>query len=185
MPQLDLATFFSQFFWLVIFFLGFYLVLTKETLPRIARTKKFRHKRLVGSETQRTYEDPSSERTPSNPLTHAQKDGLGEGKEKAGETEANLRKGGGSQVFVEKTQALANTVTHRFWESYKNEANQRFETHKATYSTTESSFFAQILRAHKKALRLVLPLVTTPQRVTQYSKRCFFTYAILRLPHSP
>ena len=42
MPQLDKLTFLSQFFWLCIAYLGFYLILVKHFLPRIHRILKIR-----------------------------------------------------------------------------------------------------------------------------------------------
>ena len=42
MPQLDITTYFSQFFWLVVFFGIFYLFLLRHILPRLARIYKYR-----------------------------------------------------------------------------------------------------------------------------------------------
>lgn len=42
MPQLDKMTFLSQFFWLCIAYLGFYLILVKHFLPRVNRILKIR-----------------------------------------------------------------------------------------------------------------------------------------------
>ena len=42
MPQLDLVTFFSQYLWLVVFYLGFYFVLVHSFLPKVARILKVR-----------------------------------------------------------------------------------------------------------------------------------------------
>lgn len=42
MPQLDKLVMISQFFWLVIFFLGLYFILLKDILPRILRIKILR-----------------------------------------------------------------------------------------------------------------------------------------------
>lgn len=49
MPQLDKVTFLSQFFWLSIFFLAFYIILLKQFLPKMSRILKFRKKRLTFS----------------------------------------------------------------------------------------------------------------------------------------
>jgi hypothetical protein len=49
MPQLDSVTFFSQFFWLCVFFIGFYLTLTKYYLPRLSRLLKVRKQRMAAS----------------------------------------------------------------------------------------------------------------------------------------
>ena len=49
MPQLDTLTFFSQFFWLCFFFLGFYLTLVKYFLPRMSKILKIRHLRMNSS----------------------------------------------------------------------------------------------------------------------------------------
>jgi F0F1-type ATP synthase membrane subunit b/b' len=46
MPQLDTLTFFSQFFWLCFFFLGFYLTLVKYFLPRMSKILKIRSLRM-------------------------------------------------------------------------------------------------------------------------------------------
>ena len=46
MPQLDQVTFFSQFFWLCIFFFGFYFVISKDFLPKMGRIFKYRKKRV-------------------------------------------------------------------------------------------------------------------------------------------
>lgn len=42
MPQLDSATFFSQYFWLGVFYIGFYLLLVQTFLPHMARLLKTR-----------------------------------------------------------------------------------------------------------------------------------------------
>lgn len=44
MPQLDIVTFFSQFFWLCIFYIGFYYILYKYFLPQYSRSILFRDK---------------------------------------------------------------------------------------------------------------------------------------------
>ena len=44
MPQLDQVSFLSQFFWLCVFFLGFYVVLLKSFLPALNRILRFRSK---------------------------------------------------------------------------------------------------------------------------------------------
>ncbi|BEI31778.1 ATP synthase F0 subunit 8 (mitochondrion) [Bryopsis sp. KO-2023] len=49
MPQLDKVTFFSQFFWLCVFFLGFYSMIHKYFLPRICRILKLRKKKITMS----------------------------------------------------------------------------------------------------------------------------------------
>ena len=46
MPQLDKVTFFSQFFWLSIFYVGFYLVILKFFLPKLSRILKVRQKKV-------------------------------------------------------------------------------------------------------------------------------------------
>jgi hypothetical protein len=46
MPQLDTLTFFSQFFWLSFFFLGFYAVLVKYYLPKMSRILKVRNLKI-------------------------------------------------------------------------------------------------------------------------------------------
>jgi hypothetical protein len=42
MPQLDQFTYLSQFFWLCIFFFGYYVLLLNNGLPKIARVLKLR-----------------------------------------------------------------------------------------------------------------------------------------------
>jgi len=46
MPQLDKVTFLSQFFWLCIFYFGFYLILVKHFLPRMSRLLKLRQTKM-------------------------------------------------------------------------------------------------------------------------------------------
>ena len=50
MPQLDLVTFFSQFFWLCIFYIGFYYILYKYFLPQYSRCVLFRDKYSLESQ---------------------------------------------------------------------------------------------------------------------------------------
>ena len=50
MPQLDQVTFFSQFFWLCVFFFGFYFAICKHFLPQMSRILKFRRKKTAGGE---------------------------------------------------------------------------------------------------------------------------------------
>jgi len=49
MPQLDTLTFFSQFFWLSFFFLGFYAILVKYYLPKMSRILKIRSRKIATS----------------------------------------------------------------------------------------------------------------------------------------
>lgn len=46
MPQLDKVTFFSQYFWLLIFFLTFYFFVLKIVLPTVVTIFKLRKKKL-------------------------------------------------------------------------------------------------------------------------------------------
>nr|YP_007890569.1 ATP synthase F0 subunit 8 [Histiona aroides]AGH24063.1 ATP synthase F0 subunit 8 [Histiona aroides] len=46
MPQLDKVTFFSQYFWLVIFFLTFYFFVLKIALPTIVTIFKVRKRKI-------------------------------------------------------------------------------------------------------------------------------------------
>nr|YP_001315094.1 ATP synthase F0 subunit 8 [Chlorokybus atmophyticus]ABO15093.1 ATP synthase F0 subunit 8 [Chlorokybus atmophyticus] len=48
MPQLDQVTFLSQFFWLSIFFFGYYIIVVKNFLPKISRILKLRNKKIKG-----------------------------------------------------------------------------------------------------------------------------------------
>lgn len=50
MPQLDKVTFFSQFLWLFIFYVGFYLVILKHFLPKLSRILKVRQKKVSHSQ---------------------------------------------------------------------------------------------------------------------------------------
>jgi F0F1-type ATP synthase membrane subunit b/b' len=47
MPQLDKVSYFSQFFWLCFFYLGFYILLVKFFLPKIRRILKVREKKAA------------------------------------------------------------------------------------------------------------------------------------------
>ena len=46
MPQLDSVTFLSQFFWLCVFFFGFYYLISKDFLPKMARILKYRKTKM-------------------------------------------------------------------------------------------------------------------------------------------
>lgn len=46
MPQLDTLSFFPQFFWLTIFYFGFYILLVKYFLPRMGRIIKIRNLKM-------------------------------------------------------------------------------------------------------------------------------------------
>jgi F-type H+-transporting ATPase subunit b len=46
MPQLDKVTYFSQFFWLLVFFLSFYVICLKIILPSISTVLKIRTKKI-------------------------------------------------------------------------------------------------------------------------------------------
>ena len=46
MPQLDKVTFLSQFFWLCLFYLGFYYIVLKYFLPKISRILALRQKKM-------------------------------------------------------------------------------------------------------------------------------------------
>ena len=50
MPQLDKVTFLSQFFWLCVFYLGFYFILLKYFLPKISRILALRKKKMSFSQ---------------------------------------------------------------------------------------------------------------------------------------
>ena len=49
MPQLDKVHFFSQFFWLCVFYFGFYFLIVKHFLPKMARIRQFRKDKLTAS----------------------------------------------------------------------------------------------------------------------------------------
>ena len=46
MPQMDKVAFFSQLFWLMITFYGFYMITVKTHLPNLARILKVRKKKV-------------------------------------------------------------------------------------------------------------------------------------------
>ena len=50
MPQLDKVTFLSQFFWLCVFYLGFYYIIYKYYLPKISRILALRKTKMTGSQ---------------------------------------------------------------------------------------------------------------------------------------
>lgn len=47
MPQLDKVHFFSQFFWLCVFYFGFYFLIAKHFLPRMARILQYRKNKFT------------------------------------------------------------------------------------------------------------------------------------------
>jgi len=63
MPQLDKVSYFSQFFWLCFFYLGFYILLVKFFLPRIRRILKVREKKAAyaSGTTDSVYDKESAE----------------------------------------------------------------------------------------------------------------------------
>ena len=50
MPQLDKVHFLSQYFWLCVFYFGFYFLVTKHFLPRMARILQFRKNKMTLTE---------------------------------------------------------------------------------------------------------------------------------------
>lgn len=54
MPQLDQFTYFSQFLWLCVFFMGFYVLLYNDGLPKVSRILKLRT-RLVSQQSVETH----------------------------------------------------------------------------------------------------------------------------------
>ena len=48
MPQFDKITFFSQIFWLIIIFFGFYILIVHIFIPKLATVLKTRKKKLGG-----------------------------------------------------------------------------------------------------------------------------------------
>lgn len=59
MPQLDRVSFFTQFFWFLVAFLGFYLLCVQVFLPKLARIQKTRAWKLAASESTGTQLDAS------------------------------------------------------------------------------------------------------------------------------
>ena len=55
MPQLDTVTYMSQFFWLCIFFIGFYFSLVQFFLPKMARILRFRQEKMSKIQEQSSY----------------------------------------------------------------------------------------------------------------------------------
>lgn len=78
MPQLDTLTFFSQFFWLCVFFFGFYISLVKYFLPRMSKILKVRSLRMnvssAGSHSEIQKENQSIKNTRDDFLSQAFKD---------------------------------------------------------------------------------------------------------------
>nr|YP_007890466.1 ATP synthase F0 subunit 8 [Andalucia godoyi]AGH23960.1 ATP synthase F0 subunit 8 [Andalucia godoyi] len=61
MPQLDHVTYFTQFFWLTVFFLSFYVILVKSLLPRVATILKLRKKLMDTQVNESQNEEVSKE----------------------------------------------------------------------------------------------------------------------------
>lgn len=70
MPQLDHVTFFSQYFWLCIFFLTFYGVLYRNFLPKLARIMKTRKKQMLLSSAASEVVESSSD-APVSPVINS------------------------------------------------------------------------------------------------------------------
>ena len=68
MPQLDKVSFLSQFFWLCVFFFGFYIFQLKYFLPEMSRILKFRKKRLSESSAFTLQEENSKVRNSASTL---------------------------------------------------------------------------------------------------------------------
>ena len=121
MPQLDKVTFLSQFFWLCIFFGGFYIFQLKFFLPKMSRILKFRKKKMnesreivdgeQNSGIENAFKETSSPDTPSS-VTGT--DGAG-----------NLKAGKVHQTVVKdlfkngQTLALSSAFTKEAWYSEK------------------------------------------------------------------
>jgi F-type H+-transporting ATPase subunit b len=69
MPQLDKVTFLSQFFWLCVFYLGFYYIVYKHFLPKLSRILTLRKRKMnlsgqgissLQRETQQVQKDSNS-----------------------------------------------------------------------------------------------------------------------------
>jgi len=76
MPQLDSASFFSQYVWLVIFFFGFHFLLATSYLPKIAKILKVRELKSVSaplSSSNFPSFSKSHENSDLEPLVFAQK----------------------------------------------------------------------------------------------------------------
>jgi hypothetical protein len=73
MPQLDHVTFFSQYFWLCIFFLTFYAALYRNFLPKLARIMKTRKKQMLNF-SGNSVSDESTGNVQSSPVINAIKE---------------------------------------------------------------------------------------------------------------
>lgn len=60
MPQLDKITFLSQYFWLLVFYIGFFLLIQKIYLPRFGRILLYRDKKLSTIDTTNAILDKGS-----------------------------------------------------------------------------------------------------------------------------
>jgi len=70
MPQLDIVTFTGQVFWIFILFFIFYIILSKNVLPLVARILKARHKKLELSRTTVDQFENENKETASNYSTY-------------------------------------------------------------------------------------------------------------------
>jgi hypothetical protein len=59
MPQLDPYIAFSQVFWFIIFFLGFYVLIVRDVLPVLARSIKLREKKVGTGSASNSLDDES------------------------------------------------------------------------------------------------------------------------------
>jgi hypothetical protein len=61
MPQLNIETFVTQYFWLIVILFGFYFIVVTTIIPSIASSIKLRKKLAVSEEAEGTAEASSSE----------------------------------------------------------------------------------------------------------------------------
>jgi biopolymer transport protein ExbB/TolQ len=74
MPQLDIATYCTQYFWLVVVFATFYIVLFAHSIPKVSRVLKLRsalENRATQGSSLVSHEDSSSEHSLLTPATLA------------------------------------------------------------------------------------------------------------------
>jgi len=151
MPQLDFATFLSQFIWLVISFLGFYFLLVKFYLPRVARAKKVRDRT---SERRSDLPSETSEST-ADASVHSQ---------------SYAPKAPSDGEFARGTKQRVEDVTTKSWQQSKKWMEDVFTTEKPSYQNQYESYFAHKLTTQKKIL-LFLIVLLRPHRLGRQSAR--------------
>jgi hypothetical protein len=70
MPQLSIETFVTQYFWLIVFLFGFYLIAVTAIIPSIASAFKLRKKLTAVEEGEGSADIAKEETTSWNQLIH-------------------------------------------------------------------------------------------------------------------